>query len=54
MTTFPTAIVPAVFVNGQPRPDLVCVRWQWLPGPEFGRAVVQARGGDDGRLPRVE
>ncbi|MCL2700646.1 MAG: hypothetical protein FWE88_03005 [Phycisphaerae bacterium] len=48
------AVTPAVFVDGLLREDLVCVRWQWLGGPEFGRAVVQARGGGDGRLPRVE
>ena len=47
------AVMPMVFVDDQPRPDLVCVRWQWLGGPDFGRAVVQARGDGD-FLPRVE
>jgi len=47
------AIVPTVFVNDLPRPDLVCVQWKWLGGPDFGQAVVQACG-DSGFLPRVE
>jgi len=47
------AVAPVVYVNGQARTDLVCVRWQWMGGPEFGRALVQASGGD-GFLPRVE